>query len=126
MTPVLVRTYPPPPFDRREVLRYARSNETDEAALRLLSELLGEADGLLTYRVAYRTLPVTVRGDTVTLGPVTATSQSLAARLAGCPSVLAFAATVGIAIDRRIARYNRTSLQPHLALPCASSLRARL
>ncbi len=123
MTPVITRTYPPPPIDRREVLRYARSNEQDEAAVRLLPDILGEAEGLFTYRVAFRTLPLTVEGGTVTAGPLSVASQSLAARLAGCTSALAFAATVGIGIDRRLARYTRTSPARALLLSALGSER---
>ncbi len=123
MTPVRTRTYPPPPLDRREVLRYARSGDGDEAALRLLSELVGEADSLFTYRVAYRTLPVAIDGATVTLGPVNAASSSLAARLAGCREAILMAATVGHAIDRRLARYTRTSPARALLLSALGSER---
>ena len=123
MTPVLIRTYPPPPIDRREALRYARSGERDEAAVRLLEEAIGEAEALFQYRVAYRILPLAVAGSTVTLGPVAATSASLAARLAGCSRVLLFAATVGIAVDRRIARYTHVSPARALLLSALGSER---
>lgn len=123
MTPVLTRTYPPPPIDRREVLRYARSNEKDDAALRLLDEAIGEAEALFTYRVTYRILPVTVDGATVTLGPMTAISRSLADRLAGCREALLLAATVGHAVDRRMARYSRLSPAKALLLSALGSER---
>ncbi|MBQ2718828.1 MAG: Vitamin B12 dependent methionine synthase activation subunit [Clostridia bacterium] len=114
MTPALAKSYSPPPTRVREVLRYARSGEGDAAALALLPAVIGEAEPHLSYRVAYRESPVRVAGDTVELLGLSVTSHRLATALAPCRRALLFAATVGTALDRLIARYAR--LAPSRAL----------
>lgn len=107
-TPLLV-TLPPPPIDRREILRYARSGQEDAAAAALLDELLPIAEPTLTYRAVFREVSLAVTGDTVTLGPLTVTSHALAECLSGAERALLTAATVGMGIDRLLLRYGQRS-----------------
>lgn len=109
MTAPTVKSYAPPPVDVREVLRYARSSESDKAATSLLPSVIAEAEPHLTYRVAYREVEVSVRGEDVALGGIAVRSRRLAECLAPCPSALLLAATVGTALDRLMARYTRLS-----------------
>lgn len=109
MTPVCRASYPPPPVNEREALRYAGCREADGEMLALLRACREMAEPLLTYRVCYRELPCAVTAGGCTLGGLSLCSASLAAHLAGCHAVIAFAATVGLPLDRLIARQGRIS-----------------
>lgn len=106
---VLVKTYPPPAVCEKEILRYAGCREADAEMTALMQECMAEVRGKLTYKVCYRRLPVTVEGDCSDFRIFTLTSEKLAANLQGCHEVVLFAATIGVEIDRLIARYGRLS-----------------
>ena len=48
---VLVRSFPPPPIDRREIIRYMGARELTAELDALLEECLREAEGKLRYAV---------------------------------------------------------------------------
>ena len=103
MTPT-VRTYRLPPVDREEVFRYAGCPHPTDGERTILDECLAalpESEG----RVCFAKSPVIVDGDRVVTDFCTISSRSLAAHLAGCAGVVAFAATVGIGYDRLIHRF---------------------
>lgn len=106
---VLVKSYPPPAVCEKEILRYAGCREADAETMKLLQECMAEAKDKLSYRVCYRVLQTTVEGDVCDFGIFSLTSGKLAANLQGCDRVILFAATVGVEIDRLIARYGRLS-----------------
>ncbi len=100
-----------PPFDRREILRYAGARgEADEGTEALLNACLQECESLFTYRVCWIEL---TREQLATITGATG-SKNLSAALGTSKSVLLFAATVGVGIDRLIARY--ATLSPAKAL----------
>lgn len=101
MSGVMTRILPAPPFCEREALRYAGVRDADELTRRLLYECLDEVKDVLTYRVCWRELPMR---EAVCLH-----SDSLQRTLGGCERALLFGATVGVELDRRIARYGRVS-----------------
>ncbi|MBO7293121.1 MAG: Vitamin B12 dependent methionine synthase activation subunit [Clostridia bacterium] len=107
--PLTVRTYLPPPADRAEILRYARSGGGDPTVELLLDEMLKEAEEVMTYRVAYREAAVTQGEEGVTVGGITVSSRSLRGALAGAGRALLLAATLGPGIDRLLLRYGRLS-----------------
>lgn len=107
MSTVFVKEYAAPTADIRSVLRYAgvRSDAPDMVVL--ANDCLVEAQRELSYRVCYAELPVALGEDGfVDLGFARACSRSLSERLVGCDKVIVFAATVGLALDRLIARYS--------------------
>jgi len=114
MDAVLVRSYAPPPVDRREIIRYMGARELTEELTALLEECLREVEGCLRYAVCWRELPVSVTEDGADLGFTTVASASLARQLTGCGRAVLFGATVGLELDRLIARHSR--LQPVKAL----------
>ena len=65
------------PVDRREVLRYALCRQPDEATEKLLETCLDEALPLLSYRVCWTEVSVSVEGRTVRLGDMELTSPPL-------------------------------------------------
>ena len=107
---VLVQTYAAPPVDRREIIRYMGARELTEELSVMLEECLREVEGRLSYRICWRELPVSTDACGVELGTIKVPSASLARNLECCHRAILFGATVGLEMDRLIARYSR--LQP--------------
>ena len=106
---VSVKNIAPPPVRWEEIYRYARAGEPDAAVRARAEECLALVQSKLTYRVCWQEFPLSIMGDEVDAGFATVTSASLARRLEGCHRVMVFAATVGLDVDRLLARYGRTS-----------------
>lgn len=100
-----IGSYPAPPFDRREILRYAGVRGDAPELAGILEECLSEIADKLTYRVCYAEFPIEFKGACIDLGFAQTSSRALRKQLEGCGSIVLFAATVGIALDRAIARY---------------------
>jgi len=94
---VQIKRYPAPPVNRQEILRYALCREETADIAALLDECLAEAERVLTYSVCWAEFPV----------PENIASNYLRRNLSGCSRVIAFAATIGLGLDRLIARYGR-------------------
>ncbi|MDO4488000.1 MAG: vitamin B12 dependent-methionine synthase activation domain-containing protein [Eubacteriales bacterium] len=127
---VLTKTYEAPPVDEREILRYSgvkptsTASESDIAALKeLMNEMLSESASVLTYKVCYATLPVSTDGNTCDFGAFKVASKNLSKKLEGCDSAVFFAATIGIGIDRLIAKYNHVSPAKALMLQAVGAER---
>ena len=101
------KTYEAPPIRRREILRYAGCDVPDASVMELMESCLTEAAGALTYKVCWRELDVSVRGDQCEFDVFFLSSRQLARNLDGCSRVILFAATVGVGIDRLITKYSR-------------------
>ncbi len=109
MIPIITQTYEVPPVDRREILRYAGVRGEAPEIEALLQACLNETQDKLCYRVCYGEFPVSFDGQTVDLGFAQAASVALRERLLGCDRIILFAATVGIEMDRLIAKYAKLS-----------------
>lgn len=107
---VSVKSFPAPPYDRAEILRYAGCRgETDARLNALLDECIEESVSAFSYRVCYRELSVSEF-----FGIFGEESETAQRRLDGCERAVIFAATVGLGIDRLIAKY--ASVAPTKAL----------
>lgn len=107
---VQVKTLPLPPADRGEILRYAGCRKPGPAELQLLASCLTELGGQLRGRVCWDLFPVTrLEGGYLDLGFARTDSKALGQRLEGCRQCVLFAATVGLELDRLIARYGGVS-----------------
>lgn len=113
-TVIVSKSYETPPLCEKEILRYAGCKEADREILALLKECVNEAADKLTYKVCYREFPVTTAGDICDFGAISFQSKNLAHNLKNCKSVILFAATIGVEIDRLIAKYGH--LAPSKAL----------
>jgi hypothetical protein len=105
MGAVITKSLRAPALCRTEVLRYAGARQAGDEVTALLEECVAELCGALCYKVAYITLSCTVSGDICDFGAFCVRSSMLARNLAACSRVLIFAATLGAAPDRAIARY---------------------
>ena len=106
---VLTKNYTSPPLCEREILRYAgcKADNIDGDTKELLKNCLNEVTGKLCYRVCYIELPVKVDRNVCDFGCFSVTSENLSNNLSGCKTAIIFAATVGVEIDRLIAKYGR-------------------
>ena len=109
MTVVQRKEFAPPPVDRQEILRYALCRQPDDAALEMLERCLDAAAPVLSYRVCWMEVPVTVTGNTCDFGIFSLSSRRLALHLRGCKKAVIFAATIGLEMDRLIAKFGRLS-----------------
>lgn len=98
-----------PPVCERDVLRYAGCREADESTLALMRACEAELCDKLAGAVCYCELPLTVRDALCDMGAFSVHSEGLARYFEGCRRVVLFAATVGVATDRVIAKYSCTS-----------------
>lgn len=106
---VLSKTYDTPPFCEREILRYAGAKTADDETLRLMRECISEAKNCLSYKVCYRCFPLKIKNNICDFENFSLVSSQLAKNLDGCERAAVFAATVGVGIDRLIAKYGRLS-----------------
>lgn len=106
---VFVKSYPPPPLCRREILRYAGINGDAPEITGLLEECLKEAADKLSYTVCWRAFSVETVSGMIDLGFARTASGDLRRNLEGCHRIILFGATVGLGIDTLIARYSRLS-----------------
>ena len=106
---IYTQTFSLPPVNRREVLRYAGAKaETAELSV-LLDEALALAAPLLAEKVCWTEFSVTWENQFLNLGFTKTPSESLRKNLAGCDRIVVFAATLGLGLDRLIARYGYQS-----------------
>ncbi len=106
---IYTKQFDAPPVDRREILRYAGVRGDAPETEAILEECLSEIADKLTYQVCYAEFPLTFKENGIDLGFAETDSRSLRRALEGCKSIILFAATVGIGIDRLIARYASVS-----------------
>lgn len=109
-----IKSYKEPDFNKKELLRYALCKEETSEISALLTECIDEARTVLSYRVCYERFAINVKNDAVVFPFMAAESKGLSKNLKGCRSAVVFAATVGIGLDRLIAKYAR--LAPAKAL----------
>ena len=109
MYPVYTETFPALPVRQEEVLRYAGARKAEPELSALMEEVLQEAESSLTYRICWQRLPIRQTEAGLDLTFAETSSQSLARHLAGCDQIILLGATVGIGLDRLIARYGRTA-----------------
>jgi len=107
-------SFPEPPFDEREILRYAGVRDDGKDIKGLLCKCLDEVQGMCTFNVCYRIQDVCVSENTCNFGAFSVKSKSLSEHLKKSTRAVIFAATVGLDLDRLILKYSKTA--PSLAL----------
>lgn len=107
---IISRSYSAPPVNRADILRYAGiGGEADADILALLDECIELSQGKLRYNACFCEVSVNICGDDIDLGDIHVTSHSLSRALRNCESAVIFAATVGLDLDRLIARQSAVS-----------------
>ena len=108
---VFVKTYPPQPFDRREILRYAGClSETEEIGA-ALDECLRVCENVFSYRVCYSVWTAECFYEVFGRD-----GKTVNAHLDGCDYAVIFAGTVGLGIDRLIAKYANVAVSKAVLL----------
>lgn len=106
MNSVLIKSYNEPKFNMKEILRYISG---DESLIPMVEECLEECQNELIYKVCYLYVPIKAGEGFVEFPFGNAKSCALAKNLSNCREAVIFGATVGIGLDRLIAKYGRIS-----------------
>ena len=107
---VLKKEYTLPPINEQEVLRYMGfKGKPQEELCSLLGRCIEECNGRFKFEVCYRVFPLNLVGEECDFGAFKVLSKDLSVNLKGCDSCLIFAATVGVEIDRLLAKYSKIS-----------------
>lgn len=91
-------------IDEKEAMRYAGASAKADGLLPLLRECIAEAMPILSYKVCYLEMP-----RAQLLSAIGEGKDALSEKLSRCDSAVLFCATVGIELDRLIARYEAIS-----------------
>lgn len=106
---ILKKEFDAPEINLSEIKRYMKvkssSNEFDD----LIFQCLNEVNPLLRYSVCYSISKVAVCDDNVLFDNITFKSEALSKVLEFCDRAVIFSATVGLGVDRMIAKYSRIS-----------------
>ena len=102
-----VLEFAPPAIRRGEILRYAGVREETPEIAALLDACLAEVGDAIRCKVAFTEVYPIFEEWAMDIGFARVESLDLMRSLAGADGVLVFCATVGIGIDRLIARYAR-------------------
>lgn len=108
---IYTRTYEPPEFNIGEIRRYSGMPKTAECTDvdGLIKDCIGEAAEKLVYKVCFREFGIKFDKEITDLGFTVTNSRGLRKNLDGCCGIILFAATIGIELDRLIAKYGVTS-----------------
>ena len=106
---IYTKSYSAPEVDRIEALRYAGVRGESPEMTELLESCISEIEGKIGYRVCYSVYDIKMCGGEVDLGFCKTNSKSLIKTLENCDKILLFCATVGVEIDRAIAKHSLIS-----------------
>lgn len=109
LSAVSVRTFNAPEYNKKEILRYALVESATDEISGLLEDCIAELDGKLCYKVCFCECDVTRDVSGLDLSFAHTDSTALAKNLDGCDRIVLFGATVGLGIDRLVAKYARVS-----------------
>lgn len=102
---VLIKNYNTVSINTNEILRYAGVKKASINDKQLIDECLLETKDVFRYSVCYAIFPVNVTKNEVDLGFIKTTSKNLADNLKDCDKAIVFCSTIGLGIDRLIAKY---------------------
>ncbi len=105
----MTKIYSEPELCKNEIFRYSGCKSADEHISKLIDSCLDEISGKLTYKVCWCELPLEITNEICDFNCIKLCSKNLAQNLSGCKSAVIFAATIGVEIDRLIAKYGRIS-----------------
>ena len=108
MYKIEIKTYSSAPINYGEVIRYSGAKKSDENLKTLIDDCLSECEKekAINFAVCFTETPVSINGDEIDFSAFTLKSKNLVTALRGATSVLVFASTIGIGIDRLIKKYS--------------------
>ena len=109
ISPIFVKDYSSPQVNKKEVLRYAGVKSEVDSVNSIINECLIESKSKLFYKVCYVLVDVKIDEDIIDFGFSKVRSKSLAKNLSSFNKAIIFSATIGVEIDRLIAKYNVVS-----------------
>lgn len=109
----VISSYTLPEASFREIRRYMRAEDTDEVNS-LIEECLKETEKVLLPQVCFCMADVKIADPLVIADTFTLNSKNLCTCLKNSEKIILFAATVGMPLDRLIAKYS--ILMPSKAL----------
>lgn len=110
------KTYTDAPVRLNEVCRYAGAKICDENLKSLVQSCVAECEKekAIRFAVCFAEIPVVINGDVADFSAFRLQSKNLVQALRGADTVLIFACTVGMGIDRLIKKYSE--INPSRAL----------
>lgn len=107
----------------REVIRYLGygKNKPDENIKALIRQCVDEVNTQAQPKSIYRRFELCTEGERLQFAGISVKSESLRRNLKGCREVIMFAATLGNAIDRLLARYLRLDIAKAAVFQAASA-----
>lgn len=105
----ITKSYNPPPFSKKEILRYAGCPSDNTEISDLINECIKEVKDNIIYKVCYLTLDLKINNNICDFGFFKTDSKDLSINLRDCNKTILFSATVGIGIDRMITKYSKIS-----------------
>lgn len=124
MVEIGYKEYVLPEFNDDEILRYCGVKTADERFLQTLALCKDELKSVLSPRACYTLLPVTITDDGVDFSLFSVNSKHLKKNLNGCKRAVVFVASVGLGVDRLIAKYGKISPVKALCMQAIGSERA--
>ena len=109
MVKVFVKEYKAPPYNEKEILRYAGDNTASYERKELIDGCIAEAESKLVYKVCYALFPIKETLEGLDLCFTKTDSKDLKKNLEGAEGIILFCATVGMGIDRLIEKYGVVS-----------------
>ena len=123
MNTVLTLSPKSEPYNKDEILRYLGAKTMDKATEELIDSCIAEADSVIHGIICYKEFNIKKNDGGLDLGFCKTQSKLLLSHLCGCESVILFAATIGISIDRLIMKYAKTSPSRAVVLSAIGSER---
>ena len=118
MLEIKTKIYPAPPINLREVLRYAGVGTADGTTLSLIQDCIKEAEPHLSFRVCCAEI-----SRSSEYAPLIFGMAGTGEYLSKSEGAVIFVATVGIEIDRLIAKYSRISASKALLIQAIGAQR---
>lgn len=111
-------------MDRKEILRYLRTNSKteDESILSLVDEAARKVEKIAEPKTLYRIFDCEVTDSELIIESVSFKSVRLAENLKGCKRVAVFGATLGIGTDRLIKTASATDMAKAMAYQAAAAV----
>ena len=110
-------------MDKKEVLRYLRTNTKTENShiLSLVDGAIKSVEEAAQPKTIYRIFDCIVNDSSVTVGGVEFKSKRLADNMRGCKRAVVFGATLGLGVDRLIKTSSATDMAKAMAQQAAAA-----